>query len=74
MAYLKYNLNFPPDKRVYVIGEAGLEHELELEGIKFVGGTDPEENQFFPSMDFVGCGSVPPERLPLVDRFEGVPC
>lgn len=52
VAYLKYNLNFPSDKRVYVIGEAGLEHELELEGIKSVGGTDPEENQFFPSMDF----------------------
>ena len=75
MAYLKYNLNFPKDKKVYVLGEAGIEHELATEGIEYCGGTvrrvtlgvlqltnyfnidhcqkDPEENRFFPSMDFV---------------------
>lgn len=70
-AYLKYNLKFPKDKKVYVIGEDGLEHELKAEGIQYAGGTvcsatpssethadvaleDPNDNQFFPSMDFVG--------------------
>ena len=39
VAYLKYNLKFPKDKKAYIIGEAGLERELELEGIQFAGGT-----------------------------------
>jgi 4-nitrophenyl phosphatase len=30
-----------------------MEQELKSEGIKYCGGTDPEENKFFPSMDFV---------------------
>lgn len=38
-AYLKYNLKFPDDKYVYVIGEQGLEHELDAVGIKHKGGT-----------------------------------
>lgn len=42
MAYLKYNLNFPKDKRVYIIGEEGMEKELESEGIKYAGGTVSE--------------------------------
>ena len=32
-------LKFPKDKRVYVIGEAGLEEELETLGIGHAGGT-----------------------------------
>jgi 4-nitrophenyl phosphatase len=39
VAYLKYNLNFPKDKRVYIIGEEGMEKELESEGIEYAGGT-----------------------------------
>jgi 4-nitrophenyl phosphatase len=39
VAYLKYNLNFPKDKKVYILGERGLEEELELEGIHYAGGT-----------------------------------
>lgn len=27
------------DKRVYIIGEEGMEKELESEGIKYAGGT-----------------------------------
>ena len=37
--YLSSVLNFPMDKRVYVIGMSGLEDELRSEGISFVGGT-----------------------------------
>lgn len=39
VAYLKYILNFPSDKRVYIIGEEGMEHELASEGIQYAGGT-----------------------------------
>lgn len=39
VAYLKYNLKFPKNKKVYVLGERGLEEELELEGIQYAGGT-----------------------------------
>jgi hypothetical protein len=37
--YLSSVLNFPKDKRVYVIGMSGLEDELRSEGIFFIGGT-----------------------------------
>lgn len=45
-------LNFPKDKRVYVLGEKGLEDELDAVGIARAGGTDPEDRVFIPSMDF----------------------
>jgi 4-nitrophenyl phosphatase len=45
-------LDFPKDKRVYVLGEAGLEEELDAVGIARCGGTDPEDRVFIPSMDF----------------------
>jgi len=37
--YLSSILKFPKDKRVYVIGEAGLEEELDSVGIAHAGGT-----------------------------------
>ena len=37
--YLSSVLNFPMDKRVYVIGMSGIEDELRSEGISFIGGT-----------------------------------
>jgi 4-nitrophenyl phosphatase len=37
--YLKRILKFPQDKKVYVIGEKGLEDELASENLKFCGGT-----------------------------------
>lgn len=38
-AYMKYNLKFPEDKYAYIIGEKGLEHELDAVGIKHKGGS-----------------------------------
>lgn len=32
-------MNLPKDKKVYVIGMAGLEAELQEEGISYIGGT-----------------------------------
>ncbi|GAA5857355.1 hypothetical protein JCM5353_002559 [Sporobolomyces roseus] len=51
-AYLKNVLKFPDDKKAYVIGERGLEEELDAVGIKHSGGTDPEDNVFVDLMDF----------------------
>ncbi|XP_058756127.1 phosphoglycolate phosphatase 1A, chloroplastic-like [Vicia villosa] len=38
-AYLK-SIDFPKDKKVYVIGEEGILKELELAGYKYVGGPE----------------------------------
>lgn len=50
--YLSKILNFPKDKKVYVIGEEGLERELDSVGIRYSGGTDPADRQFIPSRDY----------------------
>lgn len=40
--YISRILNLPPTKRkVFVLGEAGIETELRAEGVPFLGGTDP---------------------------------
>lgn len=50
--YLKKVLNFPDDRKVYVIGMNGIEEELDAVQIQHCGGTNPEDNQFLPAMDF----------------------
>ncbi|KAJ2981833.1 hypothetical protein NUW54_g10821 [Trametes sanguinea] len=42
--YISSVMKMPKDKKVYVIGMAGLEEELREEGIQYIGGTDPEDN------------------------------
>ncbi len=37
--YLSKILDFPKDKKVYLIGEKGLEDELKSVGIQYAGGT-----------------------------------
>ncbi|KAF8961413.1 HAD-like domain-containing protein [Flammula alnicola] len=46
--YLSSVLQIPKTKKVYVIGQGGLEEELQDEGIQFIGGTDPADNTLEP--------------------------
>jgi 4-nitrophenyl phosphatase len=50
--YLSRVLKFPKDKKVYVLGERGVEEELEAEGIAYVGGTAAEERLHFGESDY----------------------
>ncbi|CAD6574152.1 MAG: hypothetical protein TREMPRED_001027 [Tremellales sp. Tagirdzhanova-0007] len=65
--YLSRILKFPDDKKVYVLGESGLEEELDTVGILHTGGTDPQDKVFMtreeigdiepdPSVGAVLCG------------------
>ncbi|KAF8314500.1 2-phosphoglycolate phosphatase [Clavulina sp. PMI_390] len=46
--YLSTVVSLPKTKKVYVIGQAGLEEELDEEGVAHIGGTDPEDNTTEP--------------------------
>ena len=43
--YIKRVLKLPEDKKVYVVGEDGIEEELREEGVRYIGGTDPEDRK-----------------------------
>ncbi|KAG9285800.1 hypothetical protein G9A89_013225 [Geosiphon pyriformis] len=47
--YLKNILNFPKEKKVYVIGESGITNELDIEGIRHCGSSS--DNQEMKGMD-----------------------
>ncbi|KAF8337033.1 2-phosphoglycolate phosphatase [Cantharellus anzutake] len=46
--YLSSVVKLPKEKKVYVIGESGLEEELNNEGVAHIGGTSKEDNTFEP--------------------------
>ncbi|KAK1505946.1 phosphoglycolate/pyridoxal phosphate phosphatase [Colletotrichum costaricense] len=51
--YVSRILDLPADKRkVFVIGEAGIEAELRAEGVDFIGGTDPALRRNIGPEDF----------------------
>jgi 4-nitrophenyl phosphatase len=53
--YISRILKLSADKRkVFVIGEAGIENELRTEGVPFVGGTDPNFRRDMEPKDFDG--------------------
>jgi 4-nitrophenyl phosphatase len=54
--YLSQVLKFPKDKVVYVLGERGVEEELEAEGIQYIGGTDPLDRLEMLEEDFCNIG------------------
>ncbi|KAG7548928.1 hypothetical protein FFLO_03220 [Filobasidium floriforme] len=56
--YLAKILNFPKDKKVYVIGMKGLEEELDAVGVAHCGGSDPAEMEYMPAKDYT---SVTPD-------------
>ncbi|KAK9456972.1 HAD-like domain-containing protein [Dipodascopsis uninucleata] len=50
--YLKKVVNFPSDKKVLVLGESGIEEELDSEGIRYVVGTDPDYRRDITPADY----------------------
>lgn len=51
--YISRILDLPPNKRkVFVLGEAGIETELRAEGVPFIGGTDPALRRDVTPEDF----------------------
>ena len=50
--YLSRVLHFPKNKKVYVLGERGIEEELEAEGIAYEGGTSASERSDLEESEF----------------------
>lgn len=50
--YLSRVVKFPKDKKVYVLGERGVEEELEAEGIQFEGGTSLDDRKDLEEKDY----------------------
>lgn len=43
----------PPKNKVYVLGEAGIEEELESENVPYIGGTDPAFRRDIEQSDYL---------------------
>ena len=50
--YISTVMRLPSHQKVYVIGEAGLEEELDSEGVSHIGGTDPADCSTDTSFSF----------------------
>lgn len=50
--YLKQVLQFPADRKVFVVGMAGLEEELDAVGIAHIGGTSDAQRVHLEGLDF----------------------
>ncbi|MCJ1346138.1 hypothetical protein MMC31_004351, partial [Peltigera leucophlebia] len=56
--YTSRILHLPPSKRtVFVLGESGIEQELDSESVPHIGGTDPSLNRSITSQDFSSIAS-----------------
>jgi len=50
--YIARVLKLSKDKKVYILGERGVEEELEAENVSYAGGTDPEDRKEFTEEDY----------------------
>ena len=66
-AYLSSHA-FPTDAKVYVVGEAGIQEELDLAGIRHIGG--PEHSSAQPDMGPGGTLQVDPRVKAVVVGFD----
>ncbi|KAL2314953.1 4-nitrophenylphosphatase [Schizosaccharomyces pombe] len=57
--YVKKVLKLPADKKVFVLGEAGIEDELDRVGVAHIGGTDPSLRRALTSEDVEKIGPDP---------------
>ncbi|KAJ9294968.1 hypothetical protein DTO271G3_6530 [Paecilomyces variotii] len=68
--YISRILNLPENKRkVFVLGETGIEQELASENIPYIGGTDPAYNREFKPEDYKLIAAGDPS---LIDPEVGV--
>ncbi|KAA8900733.1 HAD-like domain-containing protein [Sphaerosporella brunnea] len=70
--YISRVLSLPKDKKVYVIGEAGIEEELASEGVSFFGGTDPAERAEISEADYEAIGPNASVGVVLVGLDRGI--
>ncbi|PGH14901.1 hypothetical protein AJ79_02764 [Helicocarpus griseus UAMH5409] len=68
--YISRILSLPPTKRkVFVLGESGIEQELTAESVPFIGGTDPSYNRTITPADY---GQIVSGDRSLIDPEVGV--
>jgi len=70
--YISRVLALPRDKKVYVIGEGGIEEELASEGVQFFGGTDPAEDAKVSAEDYRTFGPDESVGVVLVGLDHGI--